>query len=375
MASVSNETTCPYFVERLEGWYDPQITNLGFLRDEAEKFLAKRTALTANHFGHRNIPLTEAELIVIDDLIYHLKLDQTAPNIIFVGDPERAKFICNEYMALESAPSEHRGLFAGTGICNSTGQRVSVLTSGMGTGSQEITLVEALILNHYDLKTRLPKPTYPEMHIIRVGTTGGLQDYLQVGSAAISEYTVGFDGSGFAYKLEYPDRYCPLLKTHMDAVILNGQNIDDPNYGEWKTYVTRSNPMVVNALQSSFVGQSFVGITGTHGGFFGSQGRDVLAVPPAVDKMTERVAAFNSPFGMQMTNFEMEGALINGVCAMHGVRSGAICVVVADRKRDSAVNSHQAIKEGMHQAILATFKAHEILGKQRGDTLIHTLKS
>jgi hypothetical protein len=81
-----------------------------------------------------------SDLPIMHGKVYHLDLkpEELARNIIIVGDPERVPFIAEEYFTAKEVDRFHRGLRTITGFVKETAQRVSIVTSGMGTPSLEI---------------------------------------------------------------------------------------------------------------------------------------------------------------------------------------------------------------------------------------------
>ena len=93
-----------------------------------------------------------SDLPIVDGRTYHLDLrpEDLAENIIIVGDPDRVTFIADEFLGAKEIDRFHRGLRTITGYVKETGQRVSIVTSGMGTPSLEIVLNEIVALNEID---------------------------------------------------------------------------------------------------------------------------------------------------------------------------------------------------------------------------------
>jgi len=133
-----------------------------------------------------NTPFTPSDLPVDEEgRIYHIEVkpEQIAPDILLVGDPGRAEFIGSEFLRDLELEHKHRGLVTITGTAEITGQqatiisplRTTVSTSRIGTPSLEIVAGELAALNEIDFSTRTRKPDFPRLHVIRVGTSGGLQ--------------------------------------------------------------------------------------------------------------------------------------------------------------------------------------------------------
>jgi len=98
-------------------------------------------------------------LPLIEGKVYHLGLkpEELANHILIVGDPERVPCIAQVYFNKIETDKSHRGLRTITGIVRDTDQRVSIVTSGMGTPTLEIVLNEIIALNEIDFHTRTRK--------------------------------------------------------------------------------------------------------------------------------------------------------------------------------------------------------------------------
>ena len=97
--------------------------------------------------------------------------NQIANTVLMPGDPKRAKFIAETFLTDVTCFTEVRGMLGFTGYYN--GKKVSVMGSGMGIPSAMIYYNE--LFDFYDVQT-----------IIRVGTAGGLQDYLKMKDVVVA---------------------------------------------------------------------------------------------------------------------------------------------------------------------------------------------
>ncbi|KAA9133651.1 purine-nucleoside phosphorylase [Microbacterium caowuchunii] len=89
-----------------------------------------------------------------------------APDVLMPGDPRRAKLIAETFFENPRLVTEVRGILGYTGTYR--GRPVSVLASGMGMPSFAIYATE--LARHYGVK-----------RIIRVGTIGAIQPFLELG--------------------------------------------------------------------------------------------------------------------------------------------------------------------------------------------------
>lgn len=94
-----------------------------------------------------------------------------AKTVLMPGDPLRAKFIADNYLENVKCFNEVRGMYGFTGSYK--GHEVSVMAHGMGIPSIGIYTYE--LFNFYDVD-----------NIIRVGSAGALQDYINIKDIVIA---------------------------------------------------------------------------------------------------------------------------------------------------------------------------------------------
>lgn len=98
------------------------------------------------------------------------KKGEVADVVLLVGNPERAKFIAENYLTDVKQNNEYRLMYGYTGFYKD--KRVSVQTSGMGIASLSIIVEE---LNMLGVKT-----------IIRMGTSGAINDAVNLNDIVIT---------------------------------------------------------------------------------------------------------------------------------------------------------------------------------------------
>jgi purine-nucleoside phosphorylase len=138
---------------------------------------------------------------------------QIAPRVLFPGDPLRAKWIAETYLADVTCYTEIRNMFGFTGTYK--GERISVQGSGMGQASASIYAHE--LFTEYDVRT-----------LIRVGTCGALTEAVRVRDVivAMSASTdsqmnrLRFHGIDYAPTADYQ-----LLRAAVDAAEAAGLNV------------------------------------------------------------------------------------------------------------------------------------------------------
>lgn len=115
-----------------------------------------------------------------------------AKTVLMPGDPLRAKFIAENFLTDTKCFNEVRGMLGFTGKYE--GKEVSVMGHGMGIPSIGIYTYE--LFNFYDVN-----------NIIRVGSAGGLQDYVGVRDIifAMGAHT----DSNYGFQFGLPGTFCP----------------------------------------------------------------------------------------------------------------------------------------------------------------------
>ena len=138
--------------------------------------------------------IPESELIINDDgsvFHIHLKPEELADKVILVGDPGRVDMV-GEFLEEKEFRHESREFVSITGKYH--GERITVLSTGIGTDNIDIVLTELDALANVDFKTREVKPEHRTLTLLRIGTSGAIQPDIPIGSFIFSEISVGCDG-------------------------------------------------------------------------------------------------------------------------------------------------------------------------------------
>ena len=133
----------------------------------------------------RRIP--ESELVInADGSVFHLHLrpDQLADRVILVGDPARVTTIAS-YLDSQECEVSNREFHTITGTYR--GKRISIVSHGIGTDNIDIVLNELDALANIDFQTRTILPTHRQLTLVRIGTSGGLQPFVPIGSYVAAE--------------------------------------------------------------------------------------------------------------------------------------------------------------------------------------------
>jgi uridine phosphorylase len=312
--------------------------------------------------------------------IYHLQItpEQLAPDILLVGDPGRAEFIARTFLCDLEVEQEHRGLVTATGTSAITGGRATIIsplrttvsTSGMGTPSLEIVLSELVALNEIDFATRTPKSAFPRLHVIRVGTSGGLQAATRLGTSIITSYALGMDNTGLFYETPCPDQTCARLERELAIVVEKAARPDSRFRGKIHPYVSRAEPAVVQALWQAAQNLGIfakTGLTVSNSGFFAPQGRDISRLRPSTPELDRIFSEFDPGLGGQrVENMEMEASFLLHFLGGLGHWAGAICPAIASRRDNTFDHEYLAAIEGATRTALLALAS---LSRLRAESL------
>src|SRR5688500_12393458 len=145
---------------------------------------------------------SEADLVLNNDgSVYHLNLfpKHISDTVITVGDPGRVYAISQFFDSIEFEMNRREFI---TQVGRYKGKKLTVISTGIGTDNIEIFFTEIDALVNIDLKTREPKSRKRKLKIIRIGTSGALQEDIPVGSYLLSDYAVSFDNLMNFYDLK-----------------------------------------------------------------------------------------------------------------------------------------------------------------------------
>ena len=144
--------------------------------------------------------IKESELILNSDgSVYHLNLkpEQISENIVFVGDQDRVEKITKHFDSIEFSVQK-REFKTQTGTYK--GKRLTVISTGIGSGNIDIVLNELDALVNIDLEKRTLKEQLKSLKIVRIGTSGSLQSDIPVDSFLLSTHALDLNGMLHFYK-------------------------------------------------------------------------------------------------------------------------------------------------------------------------------
>lgn len=276
--------------------------------------------------------IPESELIINSDgsvFHIHIRPDQLADKVILVGDPGRVEMFrpLLEKVECEGASREFVWI---TGRYNS--ERVTVLSTGIGTDNIDIVMTELDALANVDFTTREVKPEHRTLDILRIGTCGAIQPEIPLGAFIFSHISVGCDGL-----LNWYD--------NRDQIALLDFEEAFKKHVHWDKHLP--DPYFVRAsdkLIAKFADCTVKGMTISASGFYGPQGR-VVRQGLAMPDMLEEFETFEFD-GYKITNFEMEGSALAGMSAKLGHNAGTVCCAIAHRYlKDANTDYKPRVKE------------------------------
>jgi uridine phosphorylase len=213
---------------------------------------------------------------------YHIDLGpgELAEYLLLPGDPDRTSRIARLLDDVE-LERRHREFASVTGTYR--GQRVSIVSTGIGTDNVEIAMAEILAIT--------TRPT-----IIRVGSSGGLQPEMGLGDLVITTGSVR-------------------LETTTNWFVHDGY----PAVADYEAVVA-----LIEAAER--LGHRYhVGLTATAPGFYGAQGRPIPHLPIRYPDLAEDMAR------QRVLNFEMEASALLVLAGLARCRAGVVCAVYAQR--------------------------------------------
>lgn len=284
----------------------------------------------------RTIPASEL-IINNDGSIFHLHVrpDQIATTILLCGDPKRVDLIASHFDTIECDISS-REFHTITGTYR--GKRLSCVSHGIGCDNIDIVVTELDALVNIDFATRQEKAEHTTLTLVRIGTSGGLQECSPVGSYVIAAKSMGFDGLLNYY--EVPDGVFDLdIETAFCNHVGWNRRLPAP-------YVVSADTELVNRIGHDMV----KGITIAAPGFYGPQGRYVRARPADME-LNSKIQSFRYN-EWQITNFEMESSALAGMSALLGHKAMTVCAIIAGRVSHNMNTEYKGSIEGLIKIVL-----------------------
>ena len=261
--------------------------------------------------------IAPSELILNPDgSIYHLNLkpEHIADHVIFVGDQNRVPKVSKHFDTVEF-DLQKREFRTITGTYKGT--RITVISTGIGPDNIDIVFNEIDALVNIDLKSRMIKPEKRILNVVRIGTSGSLQDDIPVDSFVMGKYGLGLDGLLHSYRAGH------IFETEIEDAFIQHTHWN-PNKA--RPYIIKGSSTLEKKLMSN---QVFAGFTVTAPGFYGPQGR-VLRIPLQDTDLNKKMDSFSFN-GVRVTNLEMETSAIYGLARLLGHQALSMNAIIANR--------------------------------------------
>jgi uridine phosphorylase len=278
---------------------------------------------------------TETDLILNKDgSVYHLNLlpKHISDTVIAVGDPSRVYMISQLFDEVEFEMNKREFI---THVGKYNEKKITVISTGIGTDNIEIFFTELDALVNIDLKTREPKAKKKKLKVIRIGTSGALQEDIAVGSHLVSDYAVGFDNLMNFYDLPMDDFETGVAHDIQKKIGL-----------PFMPYVARGS----ESLRKQLAFDMQVGNTVTCPGFYAPQGRE-LRVPIRFPKLLEDLNYYHKG-EFWLTNFEMETAAYYAMGRLLGHDVLSVNAIIANRMKNKFSKDSTKVVESLIEKVI-----------------------
>lgn len=254
-------------------------------------------------------------IINSDNSIYHLGIrrEQISPIIITVGDPSRVGMISAHFDTIEFIKSS-REFVTHTGIYKN--KRITVISTGIGTDNIDIVLHELDALWNLNLQTGEPLPNFTPLTIIRIGTSGAIQNDIPIDSFLISEYAVGLDGLMHYYSF-IPSK---------EQLIID-REFNDMGLSVLRPYLVKANHELIQIFSDPIIQ---MGVSLTAPGFYGPQGRSTR-IKSNFPTLLDQYSKLSLGSLGRITNIEMETSALYGLSDIMNHRCISLNAILANR--------------------------------------------
>ena len=275
--------------------------------------------------------LAASELVLNPDgSVYHLNLlpEEIAEKIILVGDPDRVAKVSKYFDKIEVKKNK-REFYTHTGTLR--GERITVMSSGIGTENIDIVMNELDALVNIDLKNKEFKSEHKTLQLFRLGTCGSVNPEVEVDNMLVTRNVVGLDG---------------LLHFYQDYQF---ENDFSRNFLAKFPY-EKIKPMLyfsdwAEDISDYYKDAKYHGNTATFPGFYAPQGRQ-LRLRATDDQFLETLN------DLGVTNFEMETSAIYGLSKLLGHKALTVNCVIANRRRGEFSADHHTSEKNMIEWVL-----------------------
>jgi uridine phosphorylase len=210
-----------------------------------------------------------------------------------------------------------------------------VISTGIGTDNIEIFFSELDALVNIDLRTREPKARKKRLKIIRIGTSGALQEEVAVGTHLVTDYAIGFDNLMTFYDLPMDD-----FETGV------AHDLQKKTGLPFMPYVVRG----AVALREQIGPDMLIGNTVTCPGFYAPQGRS-LRVPIRFPRLVEDLNYYHKG-DFWLTNMEMETSGYYAMARLLGHDVLSVNAIIANRTKNKFSKNPNKVIESLIEKVL-----------------------
>lgn len=275
--------------------------------------------------------LAASELVLNEDgSVYHLNLlpEDIADKIILVGDPDRVPKV-SQYFDKVEIKKNKREFYTHTGTLR--GERISVMSTGIGTENIDIVMNELDALVNIDLKNKEIKTEHKTLELFRMGTCGSVNPDVQVDNMLVTQNVVGLDGlmhfyQDYHFENEFSKSFLERFPYDKIKPMLY--------FAEW-----------AGDMADYYKDAKYHGNTATFPGFYAPQGRQ-LRLKALDDKFLETLN------DLGITNFEMETSAIYAFSKLLGHKAITVNNVIANRRRGEFSSDHHASEKNLIEWVL-----------------------
>jgi uridine phosphorylase len=285
----------------------------------------------------------KSEIVVVGGKVLHLGLTkgQLAENIFLVGDPARAIRVSEQFDSI-LCEVKNREFVTITGSYNNL--PVSVIGTGIGVDNVEIALVEAHTVHAFDFDSSERLPGRVPLKFIRIGTSAGVQDNIDIGTMAISTYGLGLDNAGLYYDHPPADSIVTDIERQAFEILVDATHPESRFREKILPYAAKASPEVAAALADHAAIMNIdhvTGITAATPGFYGPSSRYIDGLANTVPDIKTRLSALQVG-EHRVVNMEMESSLLFHLAGYLGSPAGTICPIISKPTASTAIPDYAA---------------------------------
>jgi len=269
-----------------------------------------------------------------DGSVYHLNLKpgDVANTIILVGDPGRVHRVSRHFDKVTFEMNQREFITHTGTFCE---KLITVISTGMGSANVEIVMIELDALFNIDFKKQSPVQSHKKLNLIRIGTSGGMQPEIKLGTELVSRYAVGMGALMSYYELSHDN-----IETAFADKLKQKFNLD------FTPYCVKGSEV----LMKQFAFDMKEGNTVTAPGFYVPQGR-LTRLPSRYPGWLNDLMYFHEE-DIWLTNFDMETAALYAMARMLGHEAISLNAIIANRVKNTLSKNPNKVIDGIISKVL-----------------------